>query len=86
MLGYYPVRVLPSKTAILPVNPTFLPRVWITLWPFLVVLVSAILPSYQVHKIACHRDGSLMILTECSQKMSERCVPGQYTVQILIKR
>ena len=28
MLGFYPVRVLPSKTAILPVNPTFLPRVW----------------------------------------------------------
>lgn len=26
MLGYYPVRVLPSKTAILPVNPTYLPR------------------------------------------------------------
>ncbi|KXG29904.1 polyadenylate-binding protein-interacting protein 8-like [Sorghum bicolor] len=26
MLGYYPVRVLPSKTAILPVNPKFLPR------------------------------------------------------------
>ncbi|WZY93161.1 hypothetical protein YC2023_065490 [Brassica napus] len=26
MIGYYPVRVLPSKTAILPVNPTFLPR------------------------------------------------------------
>ncbi|KAG5015987.1 hypothetical protein JHK85_022123 [Glycine max] len=26
VLGYYPVRVLPSKTAILPVNPTFLPR------------------------------------------------------------
>ncbi|KAJ8464399.1 hypothetical protein OPV22_026951 [Ensete ventricosum] len=25
-LGYYPVRVLPSKTAILPVNPKFLPR------------------------------------------------------------
>lgn len=25
MLGFYPVRVLPSKTAILPVNPTFLP-------------------------------------------------------------
>jgi hypothetical protein len=29
MLGYYPVRVLPSKTAIVPVNPTFLPRVGI---------------------------------------------------------
>ncbi|KAI3705864.1 hypothetical protein L1987_76113 [Smallanthus sonchifolius] len=26
MLGYYPVRVLPSKTAIAPVNPTFLPQ------------------------------------------------------------
>ncbi|KAH1084049.1 hypothetical protein J1N35_023810 [Gossypium stocksii] len=26
MLGFYPVRVLPSKTAILPVNPTFLPQ------------------------------------------------------------
>ncbi|KAM0944631.1 putative RNA recognition motif domain, ataxin-2, RNA-binding domain superfamily [Dioscorea sansibarensis] len=26
MLGFYPVRVLPSKTAILPVNPTFLPK------------------------------------------------------------
>ncbi|XP_022763025.1 polyadenylate-binding protein-interacting protein 10-like isoform X2 [Durio zibethinus] len=26
ILGFYPVRVLPSKTAIAPVNPTFLPR------------------------------------------------------------
>ncbi|XP_076898529.1 polyadenylate-binding protein-interacting protein 11-like [Bidens hawaiensis] len=26
MLGFYPLRVLPSKTAIAPVNPTFLPR------------------------------------------------------------
>ncbi|GLJ18522.1 hypothetical protein SUGI_0329260 [Cryptomeria japonica] len=26
MLGYYPVRILPSKTAILPVNPTYLPK------------------------------------------------------------
>ncbi|CAL1373721.1 unnamed protein product [Linum trigynum] len=26
LLGFYPVRVLPSKTAIAPVNPTFLPR------------------------------------------------------------
>lgn len=26
VLGYYPLRVLPSKTAILPVNPNFLPR------------------------------------------------------------
>ncbi|XP_071704544.1 polyadenylate-binding protein-interacting protein 12-like isoform X1 [Rutidosis leptorrhynchoides] len=26
MLGYYPVKILPSKTAIAPVNPTYLPR------------------------------------------------------------
>ncbi|CAI5989290.1 unnamed protein product [Closterium sp. NIES-64] len=26
MLGYYPLRVLPSKTAILPVNPNYLPK------------------------------------------------------------
>ncbi|KAH9331553.1 hypothetical protein KI387_003661, partial [Taxus chinensis] len=26
MLGFYPVRILPSKTAILPVNPTYLPK------------------------------------------------------------
>ncbi|GFP80657.1 polyadenylate-binding protein-interacting protein 12, partial [Phtheirospermum japonicum] len=25
-LGYYPVKVTPSKTAIAPVNPTFLPQ------------------------------------------------------------
>jgi hypothetical protein len=31
MLGYYPLRVLPSKTAIEPVNPTFLPRVMLFL-------------------------------------------------------
>ncbi|GFZ07597.1 hypothetical protein Acr_19g0005340 [Actinidia rufa] len=27
ILGFYPIKVLPSKTAILPVNPTFLPRI-----------------------------------------------------------
>ncbi|KAK1258663.1 hypothetical protein QJS04_geneDACA019260 [Acorus gramineus] len=27
MLGFHPLKVLPSKTAILPVNPTFLPKV-----------------------------------------------------------
>ena len=27
VLGFYPIRVLPSKTAIAPVNPTFLPKV-----------------------------------------------------------
>ncbi|XAR56382.1 hypothetical protein NMG60_11036844 [Bertholletia excelsa] len=26
IVGFYPIRVLPSKTAILPVNPTYLPR------------------------------------------------------------
>ncbi|KAF3551735.1 hypothetical protein DY000_02003006 [Brassica cretica] len=28
MLGFYPVKVMPSKTAIAPVNPTFLPRLF----------------------------------------------------------
>lgn len=32
VLGYYPVSVLPSKTAIAPVNPTFLPQVRKSLW------------------------------------------------------
>ncbi|KAJ8527765.1 hypothetical protein K7X08_015216 [Anisodus acutangulus] len=27
ILGFSPLKVLPSKTAILPMNPTFLPRV-----------------------------------------------------------
>lgn len=27
ILGYHPLRVMPSKTAIAPVNPTYLPRV-----------------------------------------------------------
>lgn len=36
MLGYYPVRVLPSKTAIAPVNPTFLPRVSLSLTAFVI--------------------------------------------------
>ena len=32
MLGFYPVKVMPSKTAIAPVNPTFLPRVRTFFW------------------------------------------------------
>lgn len=40
MLGYYPVRVLPSKTAILPVNPTFLPRVLVINLAVLAMLIS----------------------------------------------
>ena len=42
MLGYYPVRVLPSKTAILPVNPTFLPRVLVINLAVLVMLISVL--------------------------------------------
>lgn len=38
MLGYYPVRVLPSKTAIAPVNPTFLPRVS-SIWDFFLFVI-----------------------------------------------
>jgi len=49
MLGYYPVRVLPSKTAIVPVNPTFLPRVWIQV-------------KFYLHKLHHLSSFSLMIL------------------------
>lgn len=37
VLGFYPVRVLPSKTAIAPVNPDFLPRVRIVLTVLIVI-------------------------------------------------
>ena len=75
MLGYYPVRVLPSKTAILPVNPTFLPRVWIH-------SEINVLPVL----LAKHSLMRLLICVINSLKMREKCVPGLSTVQTLIKR
>ncbi|KAF8026021.1 hypothetical protein BT93_F2745 [Corymbia citriodora subsp. variegata] len=44
MLGYYPVRVLPSKTAILPVNPSYLPRMRKELLKYL--LLGPFIPTF----------------------------------------
>lgn len=46
IIGFYPIRVLPSKTAILPVNPTFLPRVWMILAITAVLIFK--LPSWTI--------------------------------------
>lgn len=78
MLGYYPVRVLPSKTAILPVNPTFLPRVSITLKKFVFSFSMLHANEVALWKISYH--------FLCSQKMNGKCVAGLYIVQILIRR
>lgn len=82
MLGFYPVRVLPSKTAIAPVNPAFLPRVG----------CGPILFSY-VHWKLMALDNEvpffilqLIAVSVASLKSNERCVPGPSIVQILIKR
>jgi hypothetical protein len=46
IFGFYPVRVLPSKTAILPVNPKYLPRV--IAWHF---LFHILVPFYFFHNM-----------------------------------
>jgi Kef-type K+ transport system membrane component KefB len=75
VLGYYPVRVLPSKTAILPVNPTFLPRVWILFVPFYFATFGSKRKLEQFNPFVT-----------CSRMMSGKCVPGLSIVQILTKR
>jgi hypothetical protein len=76
MLGYYPLRVLPSKTAIAPVNPTFLPRVKFRLrdaycmtWSFLSFLF--------------YLTNDAVFL---SLKMKERCALEQFIAQISTRR
>lgn len=54
MLGYYPVRVLPSKTAILPVNPTFLPRVLVINLAVLAMLISILCFYYMFGHFSQH--------------------------------
>ena len=71
MLGFYPVRVLPSKTAIVPVNPTFLPRVYIMLSVSFAECISymlTLMPFYY------------------SPKMNLKCAHEQCTVPTLTKR
>lgn len=104
VLGFYPVRVLPSKTAILPVNPTFLPRVRITIssmflvihaslqWscygvlPFYSVSLIQLYPLFSLKNIIFKKNEILMPETGYSQRMSGKCVRGQFIVPILIRR
>ncbi|CAL9125666.1 unnamed protein product [Musa textilis] len=84
VLGFYPVIVLPSRTAIAPVNPTFLPRVReplkyepnMYIFDELHLVLPWILVNTQLSERFC--DLSLM--------MNARCVQGLSTVQILTRR
>lgn len=80
MLGYYPVRVLPSKTAIAPVNPTFLPRVR----NFLPVLF-----TYNTCPSTIFFENEPLIYClpcNTSLRMKGRCAQELFIVQTLIKR
>jgi hypothetical protein len=56
MLGYYPIQVLPSKTAIVPVNRTFLPRVGIAkdLSDFVLYLLCEVALKCQIRQKFIH--------------------------------
>jgi hypothetical protein len=71
MLGFYPVKVLPSKTAIIPVNPTFLPQVF---------------SYFAIISTVCFCIAQTSNLVFCSLKMSEKCVQGRFIVPILTRR
>ena len=82
MLGYYPVKVLPSKTAIAPVNHTFLPRVR--------MLCYMAIESFQIsdNRHLCVSLILYTLLINCFSKlrmmMSVKCVQELSTVPILI--
>nr|KJB45889.1 hypothetical protein B456_007G335300 [Gossypium raimondii] len=94
MLGFYPVRVLPSKTAILPVNPTFLPRVWmnnfLALSCFGFPLFHFHITEYLLEFLFIYIFSSLTLENHdnynCSPKMKGKCVPERFIVQILTRR
>jgi hypothetical protein len=84
VLGYYPVRVLPSKTAIAPVNPTFLPRVSGTSGSTYSVL-SFVVHVYLDECTECSKSASFFVVV-CSLMMSVRCVQGLFIAQTLTRR
>lgn len=83
MLGFYPVKVLPSKTAILPVNPTFLPRVRSLIFYLLCQLNDyfclALERSFLLNRF-------LMLETDYSRKMNGKCAQGPCTALTLTRR
>ena len=84
MLGFYPVRVLPSKTAIAPVNPTFLPRVRLII---AIYWNSLITWSFWCIFRSLHLFSLLNIFYfDFRVKMNARCVQELSTVQTLTRR
>lgn len=88
MLGFSQITVLPSKTAILPVNPTFLPRVCRSFSSLYMLLTreSYYLPNFVQRLVICCILYLFFYVLGFSQRMRERCVQGQSTVQISIRR
>lgn len=93
LIGFYPIKVLPSKTAILPVNPTFLPRVQKTLAISVVTFQcfpnmlssSRVKLSFYIYTNVDPCDFGWFSAIY-SLRMNERCVRGRSTVQTLIRR
>lgn len=93
MLGYYPVRVLPSKTAIAPVNSTFLPRVRISVISSVLVMCNIVArgQSQKFNALESQADNLLPFILNAwmvlsSLKMNEKCVQGLFIAQTLIRR
>ena len=78
MLGFYPIKVLPSKTAIAPVNPTFLPQVSVILSSCTVLWF--IVPLICSNVITCLGNSRFRMM------MNEKCVLELFTVLTLIRR
>ncbi|KAG5558902.1 hypothetical protein RHGRI_008748 [Rhododendron griersonianum] len=93
MLGYYPVRVLPSKTAIAPVNSTFLPRVRSSVISSVLVMCNILArgQSQKFNALESQADNLLPFILNAwmvfsSLKMNEKCVQGLFIAQTLIRR
>jgi hypothetical protein len=82
VLGYYPVNVLPSKTAIAPVNETFLPRVCKPSGTNMLVL-SSWLNVHALSDMVSKKVGRFSVLS--SLTMNVKCVQGLSTAQTLTR-
>ena len=86
MLGYYPVRVLPSKTAIAPVNPTFLPRVSAQFVMVISTIECLLKVEFRMVLNSFISSASWLCTVIFSRAMSVRCARELFIVQILTRR
>ena len=90
VLGFYPVRVLPSKTAIAPVNPTFLPRVSILVhcieFPIALIKLTAEFDHENLTFLVQDRLILTCFAMSSSLRMKGKCAQELSTAQILIRR